>query len=128
MKIKQLVLIVTLFMGASCTHEPVAVADMEKVCFTEDILPLFQNNCTSSGCHDASSSRAGYNFEDYIHIMEAITPNDAQGSKAYQAITNSWNIMPPSNPISSANRNKILIWIEQGAENTTCNDTILTIN
>ena len=41
----------------------------------------------------------------------------------YQAIISKWeNLMPPKQPLSLVNRTKIRVWIEQGANLTTCPD------
>jgi mono/diheme cytochrome c family protein len=57
-----------------------------------------------------------------------VTPGKPYASNLYQAIIGSGggNRMPPSAPLSLENRTIISVWIEQGANLTTCNDTTTT--
>jgi uncharacterized membrane protein len=82
-------------------------------------LPVFQNSCGTSGCHDGRGE-AGYVFTDYTSIMEAITPGNADKSKAYKAMTSTFRLMPPNNALPESKRTIIRLWIEQGAQETTC--------
>ena len=128
MKFKQLgyfsilvaILILPLFfLVNSCRHEGIPADQMEQICFTEQVLPIFQNSCATSGCHD-SRGEAGYTFTDYTSIMKAITPGNSAGSKAYQAITSTFQLMPPNNALSVSDRTIIRLWIDQGAKEITC--------
>lgn len=103
----------------SCQNEGIPADQLEKICFTEQVLPIFQNSCATSGCHD-SKGEGGYVFTNYSGIMQAITPGDADKSKAYQAITSTFELMPPDNPLSTEKRTIIRLWIDQGALETTC--------
>jgi hypothetical protein len=105
----------------SCTHEP-NIETLPEVCFERDVLPIFQTNCAISGCHDATSKTEGYNLSDYESITSnGIEKGNAGKSKVYKAmITGIGEIMPPSGALPEAQRQLILVWIEQGAKNTTC--------
>jgi hypothetical protein len=105
----------TLLLINSCKHEGIPADQMPQVCFTEEILPVFQNSCGTTGCHDSKSAEHGYTFTDYASIMKSITPGDADKSKAYQAITSTFELMPPDNPLPEGKRSIIRLWIEQGA-------------
>lgn len=109
-----------LFMTNSCQHEGISADQLEPICFTEQVLPIFQNSCGTSGCHDAKTAEEGYVFTDYAGIMKSITPGNADKSKAYKAITSNLEIMPPDNPLPQDKRTLIRLWIEQGAKETTC--------
>lgn len=115
-----------LFMANSCQHEGIPADQMPQVCFTEEVLPIFMNSCATSGCHDANSSEGDYNFSNYTSIMEAITPGNANKSKAYKAITSTTELMPPGNALPMNKRIIIRQWIEQGAKETTCNTSFNT--
>lgn len=104
----------------SCKHDGIPADQMEQICFTDQVLPIFQNSCGTSGCHDAKSSESGYVFTDYASIMKSITPGNASKSKAYQAMTSTILLMPPDNALPESKRTIIRIWIEQGAKQTTC--------
>jgi hypothetical protein len=106
----------------SCKNNGVPADQMPQICFTKQVLPIFQNNCATSGCHD-SRGESGYVFTDYSSIMQSITPGNAAKSKAYQAMTSAFQLMPPNNPLSENNRTIIRLWIEQGANETNCETT-----
>lgn len=114
---------------ASCRHST-DISEFDTVCFEREILPLFANSCGTTGCHDAASSKDGYDFTTYDGIIQAVKPFDANGSKAYRAITGRWEMMPPSGPLSKDLRTKIWLWIEQGAEATSCgeDDTVAGVS
>jgi hypothetical protein len=107
----------------SCTHVA-NIATLPEVCFTGDVLPIFQNSCAISGCHDGSGRESHMSLSSYADIIRDITPGNPNSSKLYQVIIAKWgNRMPPSQPLSLENRTKIRVWIEQGANLTTCTDT-----
>lgn len=116
------ILVVGLMLSSanSCTHEGLPADQMEEICFTRQVLPIFQNSCATSGCHDATTAEEGYVFTDYANIMKSIEPGDASKSKAYKAITSHSETMPPDVPLPIDKRILIRLWIEQGAKETTC--------
>ncbi len=106
----------------SCSHSTEDISLYDMICFESDILPIFQTNCAVSGCHDGNAEEL--RFIDYHSIMNSITPNDPKDSKAYEAVTDTWDeFMPPSPrpPLSKEQRTLLYLWIEQGATNSTCN-------
>lgn len=103
-----------------CSHEGIPADRMEEVCFTTQVLPIFQNSCATAGCHDATTAKDNYIFTDYANIMKSITPGDASKSKAYQAMTSHSETMPPDNPLPIDKRILVRLWIEQGAKQTSC--------
>ena len=108
-----------LFMASSCKHEGIPADQFPEVCFQTEVLPIFQNSCGTTGCHSSGGGH-GYNFTDYAGIMKAITAGNADKSKAYQAITSTFQLMPPDNALPIDKRTTIRLWIEQGAKQTTC--------
>lgn len=114
------IIISSLFMAVSCKHEGIPADQLPPVCFNQQVLPIFQNSCAISGCHNAEGGESGYVFTDYSNIMKAISPGDASKSKAYKAITSSLQLMPPHNPLPSDKRILIRVWIDQGAKETDC--------
>ncbi|HZL10952.1 MAG TPA: c-type cytochrome domain-containing protein [Prolixibacteraceae bacterium] len=106
-----------LFLVNSCKHDGIPADQFPAVNFNEQILPIFQNSCGTSGCHD-SRGEAGYVFTDYANIMKAITAGNADKSKAYKAITSTFQLMPPDNALPIEKRTLIRLWIEQGANET----------
>lgn len=121
LKIKPFVLPITfgltviLMLLSSCKHDGISADQMEQIDFTQQVLPIFQTSCATSGCHD-SRGESGYVFTDYAHIMEAITPGNADKSEAYKSITSTFQLMPPNNPLTTSQRTLIRLWIDQGAK------------
>jgi len=110
-------------LNISCKHDGVPADQMPKICFTEQVLPIFQNSCATSGCHDGLKGESRLVLTNYSGIMRSITPGSASKSKAYQAITSTFQLMPPNNALSTNKRTLIRLWIEQGALETTCGTT-----
>jgi hypothetical protein len=106
----------------SCTHVA-NIANIPEICFTSDILPIFTSNCAIPGCHDGGGE-SHRSMNNYADIMRDITPGNPGASRIYQTIIAKWgNRMPPNKALSLENREKIRIWIEQGAKETVCTDT-----
>ena len=116
-----LLLLPLFFLVSSCKHEGIPADQFPQVCFQEEILPIFQNSCAT--CHGGSRNEAGLDFSNYAGIMKAITPGNADKSKAYKAITSTFQLMPPDNALPADKRILIRLWIEQGAQETTCGTT-----
>ena len=115
-----IVLLPCLFLINSCKHEGITGDQFKPICFTGEVLPIFQTSCAMAGCHDANGGETGYVFTDYSSIMKSITPGNASKSKAYQSITSTLKLMPPDNALPINKRTLIRLWIEQGAKETTC--------
>lgn len=111
---------ITILICSSCTHEA-DITEFPEVCFTSEILPVFQNSCAMTGCHDRGGE-SGYILNSYTGIMDGIKPGNSAASPIYKAITSKWgeNKMPPDQPLSLENRIRIRLWIDQGAAETTC--------
>jgi uncharacterized membrane protein len=107
----------------SCHLEPVGIDKIRTVCFDTEILPIFKNSCAM--CHDGTKREGGgFIATDYASIMKAVKPGNAAASKVYKVLRGAYgSIMPPNNPLSQDQRMLIEIWIEQGANHTTCDTT-----
>jgi hypothetical protein len=105
----------------SCMHDPPDISDVAPVCFQTEILPVFQNSCGVSGCHSSSGGEQGFALTTYNEILKAVEPYNASKSKAYQFILGKpFMMMPPAGPLPKEIRTKIWLWIQQGAQETTC--------
>jgi hypothetical protein len=104
----------------SCQHDTVGLDTVRTINFETEILPIFQANCTRTGCHGGTSQEGvKYNFSNYDGIREAVVPGKPEKSAAYTALISKWdNLMPPDVPLSKEQRSLIRIWILQGAKNT----------
>ena len=40
--------------------------------FSQDILPIFETNCSTSGCHDAATNSGGYTWDNHNIISSNI--------------------------------------------------------
>jgi len=118
-----------IFMNA-CKHEipvnPGGGGAGGTVCFSQEILPIFQSNCSRSGCHNASTAANGYVLDSYANIMRrGIVPGNAGRSRIYESIMdNSSDRMPPPpfSSLTAAQKNLIALWINEGAQdNANCN-------
>lgn len=91
-----------------------------QVCFSSEVLPLFQSYCAQSGCHNSVSRKEGVITDSYANIMKGISANRPTSSKYYTVITN--GSMPPngSAKLTTAQVDIIKKWINEGAKNTTC--------
>lgn len=114
--------LVLVFIQIRCRHDGLNVATLDKICYQTEIGPIFLRSCGTTGCHDTQRGKGGYSFTDYSSVMKAITPFKAQNSTAYKAITGKGfvQLMPPAGALSENERILIRVWIDQGAENTTC--------
>jgi len=103
-----------------------------RACFTRDILPVIVSKCASTGCHDATSHREGYNYTTYASIISSVSAGNPSGSRLYRVITNSGgeNKMPPSSSpqLTVAEIDSIGKWIGYGALNENCGEVCDTIN
>jgi hypothetical protein len=108
----------------SCKNEGTPIDKLPVICFESQVLPTFQNTCAVSGCHDGNGE-SRYKFIDYPGIVEsgAVIAGNPDKSPAYQAMTSTFQLMPPHNPLPESKRAIIRLWIEQGAIETTCAQT-----
>ena len=120
-----LLAIVTLLSGvtASCYKDvtlPKEVVVTKTVSFADDLVPIFNKSCNSSGCHNSGGTApnltagAAYNAlinGGYINIT------DPEDSELYLWMTgNRSTPMPISGPDPNYN-GLVLAWIKQGALN-----------
>ena len=114
--------VVTLFAVISCQHDTTPpIIDPSTVpngiCFSDDVLPLIQSNCSYAGCHSGGHEP---NLSTYGEIMKLVKIGDPQNSRLYKTAIG--NEMPPK-PHSLLNLEQVTLiygWIEQGALNNTC--------
>lgn len=111
-------------LAIGCTSE--YIQQINPVCFERDVLPIFQSNCTQSGCHNTQDRTKGFDYSTYEGISKAVIPGDYRNSKTYQVLilTSGGEAMPPQpyNRLTDAQITTIASWIEEGANKTTCSD------
>jgi hypothetical protein len=85
------------------------------VSYANDVRPILQGNCTTSGCHDAGAASAGYDFTIYEGAKLAVTNN-----KLVTAIAH----LPGASPMPQGGNKlpdcaiaQVAKWANQGAPN-----------
>lgn len=112
-----------LMVNPSCNYdylEPVEIIIPDTVSFSENILPIFDDNCAKSGCHVTGSiapdlTPANAWFELWVYGF--VDTTDAQSSILYERISSASDPMPPTGKMTEDKVQLILAWIEQGALN-----------
>ena len=100
--------------------------DPGKVYFNQQVLPILVSNCTLSGCHDDASHEEGVVLTSYDKVMATgeIRRGQPSESKLYKVIATNdiSDRMPPhpQAPLSNEQKNLIYNWIQQGAQNLSC--------
>ena len=100
-------------MSLSCKKDvaavPIPPECLDTISYSNFVQPLIDANCTTSGCHDASSA-GGYTFMTYINVS---TNADA----IYSAISHDGTLtnMPLGSPkINDSLIQQVYCWIAQG--------------
>lgn len=144
-------LAVVLGLFSACRREPVYVGTLDgggnptstpktkpcsadSVYFSQQVLPILTSNCAMSGCHDAASRKDGVILDTYDNVRKTgkINLTNPASSKLYSSLnlTNSKDRMPPAPAAALPADQKAIIlkWIQQGAQNLTCDAACDTSN
>lgn len=116
--------ILLVLMAASCyydaTLEPLTPEVTTDVSFANDILPIFNQSCNTSGCHNAGGTRPdlspanAYNALTGGNYINLAAPEQ---SNLYKWMRGQGGLpMPLSGPNAAYNAT-VLAWIKQGAKN-----------
>lgn len=129
--------VLALFFIQSCQWERQIAPDGSGICFEKDILPVFQTNCTQSGCHNAQDKEEGFDLTTYAGIIKGIKPGNAASSIIYKVLIETGDDrMPkaPYNALPDSIIERVKTWIDAGANNTTdcqvvvCDTATVTFN
>ena len=110
-----------LMLTPSCDYgyvEPVIIDIPDTVSFSNDIIPIFNNNCNESGCHSTGgiapdlTPQNAY-FELWLYGM--VDTANAESSTLYIRMASTSNPMPPTGKLTDDKVQLVLAWIEQGA-------------
>ena len=121
--------ILSAILMASCTHLPPVPPVPDPPCdpgivyFTNEILPMIQSNCAMSGCHSSSNPADGIDLSSYAGIRSEVRAGNPDESELYQVLFESGEDLmppPPMAPLTDAQKERIRLWILQGAKKTTC--------
>ena len=140
-------LFISLFMMTSCVHEPlvgpseedpngqdttstIRPCDPDTIYFERDILPILRSNCAIDGCHNSASAQKNIILESYQTVMESkiVRPFRLGNSELYEVITDSDpddRMPPPPRPRLAQEQIQLIAkWINQGAVNATCSESL----
>ena len=119
-----IITIATVLFCCSCNHEAVVCTPPTTVSFSQDIVPIFNKNCNTSGCHSGTSAAGNLNLESSVAYaqlskkgkgyIDTLTP---QYSVLYASMNATTNPMPPNGKLDNCTIGLVLKWIEQKAKN-----------
>ena len=113
----------------SCSYEKGKIAKPEcvlpnTVSFSQDILPLFNSECNTAGCHTSATHAGSLNLEPtvaYTQLLasgsgyiDTLNPNF---SILYNKLITTTGQMPPSGKLDDCKIQLVLKWIQQKAKN-----------
>ena len=92
---------------------PVTTCDTTAVSYATVIVPILNQSCNISGCHDpAGASTSGFDFTVYNTLKRQGTNGNLVGDISWAS---GHNAMPKSgSKISDCDINKITAWVNQG--------------
>jgi ribosomal protein S16 len=156
-KLLYFIFLLSIFAWASCTHEVIGPivppsntptdtiqpppplesdCDSDSIYYANTIAPLLMSSCGSSVvyCHNGpSDENDGIDLSSWASIYysneDLVVPGDPNDSKIIDVIND--GEMPPdtsSYSISNDQRDIIAAWIQQGAQNNSCNEGCDTSN
>ena len=109
---------ITMLVLASCSYDkaelpppppPINSCDTLNVTYSGAIVTILNGNCNISGCHDFNSAFGDYT--SYEGVKEKID------NETFKARVMDKKDMPPSNPLSKADLDKLKCWLEAGNPN-----------
>lgn len=126
-KIKAIFILTCAFLY-SCKHDTGRIKPIcttpETISFSNNIIPLFTQNCSTSGCHTGSNAAAHLNLDAAVAYtsliksgsgyIDTLSPN---ASLLYAQMVSASNPMPKAGRLDDCKTNMILKWIQQKAKN-----------
>jgi hypothetical protein len=117
-------ILISLFL-LSCTDmgsEPEINPPLEQVSYSNDVQPIFNNNCAGSQCHIGGTA-SGLSLVSYSTLMQGglsgpvVIPGEPDSSKIVQRLEGTIQPQMPFQraPLSQAEIQLIRDWIAQGA-------------
>jgi hypothetical protein len=115
--------------GNSTGPDPEPDPDPDRnVSFSQDISPIFQSSCATSGCHDSGTQESGVNLSSYDDAMNSVgnqygesivksgNPDESPLIDKIEPDPQEGQRMPyQRDPLSQANIDSIRAWIADGA-------------
>ena len=142
MRILRLLLPLTSFaiLAQGCVHDPLTPVydpmvvfidppcNPDTVYFQQDILPILKSACARPDCHDVASAEEDVILISYSHLMgddeDLVVPGNPYESKLVEVMLapSDYDVMPPppNAQLDQSVIDMIILWIEQGALNLSC--------
>jgi uncharacterized membrane protein len=116
MKIKYLFILGMMLIFSSCYYDKAELlygvtpvdCNVINAKFSTDINPLIQTKCSIAGCHN-SSAAGGLVLLNYTQVKSSI------GLIQQRCLVN--KDMPPGNPLTKTEMDKLRCWIQAGVQN-----------
>ncbi len=96
----------------------------QTVSFANDIVPMLQKNCSTTGCHTLPHPEANLNLDANVAYSQLLNPAkgyvdtiNPNASLFHSMMVSNSNVMPPSGKLSSCTTTLVLLWIQQKAKN-----------
>lgn len=113
--------------GWGAEPEPIDTCDPDVAYFEQDVLPIFVQFCTMSGCHNVPTEQN----DDIVLTNHANITNNDWYDDIWEALTEDPgddDHMPPDtmNQLSADQLQTIQTWMAQGAQNNSCESGCVT--
>lgn len=113
-----------LFVGGGCYYDNVIFPDGGEVTgdvsFSSDILPIFENDCATSGCHSTGGQKPDLTPANaYTSLINGnyINTSSPEDSELYLWMKGLKGLPMPPSGTDATNTAKVLAWIKQSAQN-----------
>jgi hypothetical protein len=89
------------------------------VSFSGDLIPIFNRDCNTSGCHDATPAHKPSLVPDkaYTSLMSGGYVNTAVPNQSTIYVVLQTGAMPPTGALNVKEQQLVLDWIRNGAPN-----------
>ncbi len=119
-KYKLIVLVLMVMVATSCYYDNEEYlypglndCNTEQVEFSQQIMPLFNNNCTA--CHSGAAAGAGIGLTNHADIVEAVNGGRLMGAIRHDA---GFSAMPKAAPkLDDCSISLVESWIADGMPN-----------
>lgn len=89
--------------------------DTTTATFLTDVMPVMQQKCATSGCHDAATKSYGYDLSTYTGVKICVDDNRLLGAIRQES---GYKAMPQGmSKLDDCTIKKIARWVNLGAQN-----------
>ncbi|HJW31036.1 MAG TPA: hypothetical protein VJ508_17540 [Saprospiraceae bacterium] len=104
----------------SCKYDDVVIVQPAHISFSQDIIPIFNASCNTSGCHNGAgpvpnlTASAAYGSLWEASLIDTLQPTNSQ---LYQWVSGQKGLPMPPEGVNDQYVARILQWIDEGAQN-----------